>query len=170
MALVIEDGTGKQNADSYVDIASADAYALRRRIMTWGGLEDDVKEGALVEGFDAIAQVFGRRFKGRRANPAQSAMWPREGVVIEGRELAVNAIPEAIKSAQIELALESLKPGGLWAVRDPNAPVLIERKVGPITRKFAAPATPTQKSFDKVEAILSRYFEDEYMSLTVYRA
>ncbi len=172
MALVIEDGTGKPNADSYVGVTSADTYALRRRITAWGGLTEEDKESALIQGFDAISQLYGRRFMGRRTNPAQAGVWPREGAYVEGRDIASTTVPEAVKSAQIELAIESIKPGGLWASVDPNEPQLIERTVGPVTRKFKPrdPNAPTQKTFDKVEAMLAPYFDEEYMSLTVYRA
>lgn len=44
MALEVEDGSGKANADSYISVADADAYFAARGITLWATMQEVEKE------------------------------------------------------------------------------------------------------------------------------
>lgn len=129
MSLIVEDGTGMMDSNSYVSVADADAYFKLRGIMTWDILPESDKESALVNGTDYIG-VRWPCFKGEPLNEFQALPFPRtewEGV------------PEAVKRACMEYALAASEDE-LWLrpVFDPSGLTVIERteKLGPIEERF----------------------------------
>ena len=67
MALVVEDGTGKTDADSYLSLVDADAYNLAHSASTdWNGAVEAVKEKALRL---ATQYLDGNRFAQMRPRP-----------------------------------------------------------------------------------------------------
>jgi hypothetical protein len=112
MALIIEDGTGVPNADSYVTVAECEAFAIAYYGASLAG-SPQKKEAAL-----RTAALFmnslpwqGHRTFGRN----QGLAWPRTGVVDgEGQEISETEIPEEIKNAQhIFARAEFISPGFL---------------------------------------------------------
>jgi hypothetical protein len=78
MALVVEDGTGKSDAESYISVADADTYFSNRGDATWAALETADKEQALRKGADYLEQAYRSRWKGGRFKNTQALSWPRE--------------------------------------------------------------------------------------------
>lgn len=109
MALVIEDGTGKADATSYVTIVEAEAYATARGVTLVG------TEAKLVQAMDYL-EAQRARYQGEKTWPvavvdpphaAQALQWPRTGVVIDcSVEWPDNAIPVELKRAQMQYAIE----------------------------------------------------------------
>ena len=100
MAFVPEDGTGLENANSYIDVAFADAYFEDRAILTWDSLEDDAKTAALIAATDYIDARFGPYFKGIPLNFGEQALhFPCE--------LPYVGIPTVLKKATAEYALRA---------------------------------------------------------------
>lgn len=123
MALVIEDGTGKADATSYVTVAEARAYATARGVTL--PADDSAVEAQLTQAMDYLEAQRGRYqgYKtwpvGTTAHPdAQGLQWPREGVIIDCHyQLPNNVIPGELKKAQMQAVLEiqaglSLMPSG----------------------------------------------------------
>lgn len=109
--LVVEDGTGKPDADSYASVATADAYCAKRGIPFVGAKAD--KEHALRTGFDWLNL---RRCKGARAHGrAQGGVFPRVGCTdANGEAIGPDEVPVEWIHANIELAAyERANPGGL---------------------------------------------------------
>ena len=79
MALEVEDGTGKDDAESYISVAGADNYHTLRGNTAWTGA-DAVKEAALRKATDYMLQVYRLRWKGTRVSGNQSLDWPRNWV------------------------------------------------------------------------------------------
>jgi len=109
MALIVEDGTGLPNAESYASVTEADAYfTARGQFDAWDAAED--KEVALRLAADHLTQAYRNRWAGSRATAVQAMDWPRVNVKMDGpsgvRDYRV--IPRELKSAQIELALRAL--------------------------------------------------------------
>lgn len=102
--LVIEDGTGKPDANSYITVAEAKAYAESRGV-TLGS--DDSIAANLVLSADYI-EVSGP-YKGYAFNDMQGLEFPR-------RERAGGpslGIPEKVKKAQAQLLLDIKESGAL---------------------------------------------------------
>lgn len=131
MALTVEDGTGKSDADSFI---------VRDDFIAWA-----VKRGKTLPNTDAT-DVFLRRaadyinskedcFQGARVSADQALSFPRSGVTLNDFEIAENEIPQAVILAQMELALAasdgvSLFPAG-------NDQFVVFEKVGPIATSFS---------------------------------
>jgi len=94
--LVIEDGTGLTNADSYIDVAFADAYFLKRGITQWAGLTN--KESLIIRAMDYIENNY--TYQGTKLISTQALQFPR---LINGETV----YPIAIKNALCELALKA---------------------------------------------------------------
>jgi hypothetical protein len=114
MALVVEDGTGKADAESYAAVASADTYHTAFGNTAWGDLDTEAKEVALRKATRYIDSHY--RFSGTKFTAAQALEWPREGAVDSGWYVESDAIPVKLVNATIELALiastEDIMPTG----------------------------------------------------------
>jgi hypothetical protein len=136
MTLIIEDGSGVANANTYVSVADARAYAALRGLTL--PASDPAVEVLLVLACDYMQQVE-TRFKGERTlGDGQVLAWPRAGVFVFG-QVADNvpqswsvefpqiyfgtrtsiddaSIPALVKAAQCQLAydtsLTNLQPTG----------------------------------------------------------
>lgn len=127
MALVVEDGTGLSNADSYVSVATVDAYHLAMGNTTWTGA-DSVKEPAIRRATQYLDANY--RFKSERLLPTQALEFPR---VDSNGWLLPDWPIKALVDACCELALKALS-GALTS--DSTAESIKREKVGPIETEF----------------------------------
>lgn len=94
--MIVEDGTGVDGANSYVDAAYAAQYFTDRG-QTWAG-----SDGDLVRGTDYVDGAF--EWPGQRVEPLQSLAWPRKGVEFDGEPYPSNVVPDPVKQAVCEVA------------------------------------------------------------------
>lgn len=155
VTIVVEDGTGVANANSYVTLAEARAYAEQRGIAL---SSDDDELGALLVKATDYLESRECDYQGKKTNCAQPLAWPRDCVVLCCEDLADNVIPAQLKNAQIALVIAQHS----GVVLLPNvAPTdyVIEEKVGPITTKYADPASVgIATQMPGVEALLQPLF------------
>ena len=97
MALILEDGTGKADAQSYASEAELAAYALARGI-TVTGTDTEL----LITAMDYIES---HNFIGYKYSSTQALLWPRDNVYIDGYYIDRDEIPTLLKEAHIESAL-----------------------------------------------------------------
>jgi hypothetical protein len=82
MALIVEDGTGLANAESYISVVDATAYHAARGNADWAALASDtVREQLLRKATDYMQQEYRTRWKGVRVLSTQALDWPRAYVV-----------------------------------------------------------------------------------------
>jgi hypothetical protein len=115
LAIVIEDGTGKPNAESYASVAFATAYHSDRGNAAWAALSSDIiREQLLRKATGYMEQVYRARWKSFRVTITQSLSWPRAWVpVIDAPSgygagptyVANNIVPIEVQQACAELAL-----------------------------------------------------------------
>jgi len=122
--LIVEDGTGVANANSYVSLDYANAYhdAVLYKTAWTENASPEEKTRALIGAARMIDASF--KFKGFKTNDVQTMEWPR--IYAENTESTgvrywfgsgfsggaywnSNTIPERLKKAQAELAGELLK-------------------------------------------------------------
>lgn len=147
MALVVEDGTGLEGADSYIAVETADTYHSDRNNEAWADFSTTEKEAALRKATQYIDGRWGHRFKGAALSDTQALCWPRDPTDWP------DAIPLPLQHACAELALRAatseLEPdldrGGAVA----------SQSVGPISISFFEGAAPG-KTFPWVERLMSR--------------
>lgn len=133
MALVIEDGTGKADANSYASTATLKAYAKER------GVTLPSSEAALeILLLKAMDTMKGLRYVGERATKEQALDWPRYNVCVDGFPFASTELPRELEQAQCALAIE-------WNTTDmlPTTPAnapgpVVSKTVGPISVAYAS--------------------------------
>lgn len=102
MALIIEDGSIVNGAQSFVTAAELVTYADLRGL-TYPSTESE-QEQILVKAVDYLFSVEDQ-MKGYRVNSEQDLPYPRECVYLNGFLVADDTIPDQLKYAQIEAAL-----------------------------------------------------------------
>jgi len=152
MALVVEDGTGKEDAEAYISVTDADAYFAARGNAVWADLTTGQKEQALRAGADYMGGQYGLRWKGSRVTADQALDWPRVGVIANGFEVDSDIVPEAVRRANAEFAVRA-SAGDLLA--DQGAQVKSER-VGPIAVEYADGARQGTR-YVAVDGMLAAY-------------
>lgn len=142
MAFIVEDGTGKQDANAYCDVAFVDAYfADAGGNATWTAADNTAKQAAIVKASRYIDQRFARQFRGLQAWEYQSLQWPR--IVVESNwRYDLSDMPLELKRACAEYAVRSLAAP---LVTDPaESQEIIEKsvKAGPVEKrtKYSASA------------------------------
>lgn len=100
--------------NSYITVAEADVYWSARNNSVWSAGAAEAKEKALIEATQYIDGTYD--FIGFHKTldlDTQPLAWPRDGVVIysgafRGVHIDTGVVPQAVKDAQAELALEAL--------------------------------------------------------------
>jgi hypothetical protein len=95
--IVVEDGTGKTNSNSYVSEADFSTYATDRGVTIAGT--------AAVLLIQAMDYIESQMYKGYKYTEAQALQWPRGNVTIDGYYVAVTTIPQLLIDAQCEVAI-----------------------------------------------------------------
>lgn len=106
ITLVVEDGSGNPDANSYTDISFLDQYHSDRGNAYWDGLDDEVKKACAIRATDYIDKRFKRRFRGFRSSQDQSLAWPRFNAFDDDGYQLVD-VPEQIKKAHAEYCLRA---------------------------------------------------------------
>jgi len=101
MALIIEDGTGKADAQSYVSESDLVIYAAARGV-TLTSSTVSAREAILVQGVDYVES---KSFIGDKRTQAQSLQWPRYNVVIDDFTVDSDVIPQLLIDALCEVAI-----------------------------------------------------------------
>jgi hypothetical protein len=160
MALVIEDGTGLPNSNTYVGFAEYRAYATARGIEL--PVDDAELEPDLIKAMDYLEAQRGK-YQGTKTHPGvQALQWPRVGVIIDcSYELPDNVIPIELKNAQMQGAIESFTGNDLMPSSDGR--VVKKEKVDVIEREFmtgkdlGTGGLPSP-SFPSIDALLDPLF------------
>lgn len=172
MAIVIEDGTGVETANSYASVAETQAYAAAHGVT--------LADAAAVEQMllDAALYLESLKYKGERTHAVQALSWPRSDVEHDGRTFASDAVPTAIVRAQMQLVLELHAGILLWESASAVASgkkFVKRKKVDVLETEYATPAEmgaeggAAAASIPKVDAMLAP-FRRSRQPLYTYRA
>lgn len=178
MALIIEDGTIVANANSYVTLAEARAYALVRGVSL--SATDSVLEILVIKSMDYL-ESFDMQFKGYRKSTEQALCWPRYDVYRDnigggyfGRAVLVEypAIPIELKNALCQLIIDSnsfdIDPNVLLTDKTQK---IKERVDGAIEVEYAQPKEiRTRPSLRKFDNLISPLLKSSVSGLSVFFA
>lgn len=152
--LIVEDGTGKEDSNSYVSLTFANLYWDRHGYDV-SSYTDEQKEAALIRATQYLSESFawqGYRVYGRNDVKFQAQAWPRDGVTDrEGILVENDVVPREVQWATCEVGFFELgNPHGLkptyeeyGQVRKEKAgPVEITYELGSYTTKGASAARP----------------------------
>lgn len=127
MALVVEDGTGVEGANSYLTVAELRAFAGDRGLTL---PTDSEVEKLLVKATDYLEL---KSYIGDRASDNQGLSWPRTQTANPYWQYT-NLIPTKLKTAQSLLAVEAMN-GDLTQATRPNE--YIQTKIDVLYIKYA---------------------------------
>lgn len=163
MAIVVEDGTAKSNAESYISVVDASTYHAGRGNAAWAALASDtIREQNLRKATDYMLQIYRKQWSGYRYTATQALDWPRSFVYLEpfvhGATgtypylVANDTVPTEVKNACAELALRA-SAGELFA---DLAQGITSERVGPLTTEYDK-ASPQSARYVAVDAMLAPY-------------
>ncbi|MBD8099803.1 hypothetical protein IFR08_10720 [Pseudomonas fluorescens] len=159
MMLIIEDGTGKPDAESYASAEDLALYAVKFGAVIPAGApaqEALLRRAALV--------MDGMTWKGRKTNSEQGLSWPRREVLLDQEIKPNNYLPARIQYGQMALAAE-IHQDDIDPVEKRKGAVLLDRVEGAVTRQYAAipstsnrllPAAPDRLSATQFADYLKR--------------
>jgi len=158
MALIVEDGTGKSNAETYISVADADTYHTAYGNPTaWSAATTGAKETALREAARYLDAKYRLSWKGTRSVQSQALAWPRLDVTdFDGYDLAGNSLPQKLKDATSVMALHSIAED-IYPNVDGSGDIAEEAvRVGPISETIKYVGGKIQlKTYTLVENLLS---------------
>lgn len=145
MALIVEDGSGLDDAESYVSVADAGTYCTAHGLSAWTGA-DGVKEAALRNATQYIDTTY--NFRSAKSYQYQALEFPRQMW-----DWDLDPLMTRLRSATVELAVKALTES-MFADVEPNVVTLV--KVGPITKQTRPADTSGQKRYAHVDALLKQ--------------
>ena len=145
MALIVEDGSGLSDAESYVSVADAGTYCTAHGLTAWTGV-DAVKESALRNATQYIDTMY--NFRSAKSYYSQALEFPRQMWDWDDDPLM-----NRLRSATVELAVKALTES-LFADVEPSVTTLV--KVGPITKQTRPVDTGGQKRYAAIDALLKQ--------------
>lgn len=137
MTLIVEDGTGLPNANSYISVVDTDAYFTGRGNAKWASASPTDKESALVNATDYLDLRWIGLVGGVALTTTQSLLFPRTRLAPCARGAV---LPTQVLYATAEYAVRALA-GSLWPdpTVDPSGYAIRSKKtkVGPIETDIA---------------------------------
>lgn len=154
--MIIEDGTGRFDATSYVSVSEASTYLADRGMdADWIDLSNLEREQKLLRAMDYMAQMYRGSWRGYRSSTKQALDWPRQGVQLfdmpVNQQIDYNVIPREVKAAQVELALRAIAMPSLMADEERG---VISETVGSVSVTYDR-LSPQRARFVAIDAMLS---------------
>lgn len=159
MALTVEDGSGKSDADAYISAADGDTYnAAHEADTVYDGLDDADKEKWIRLATQDIDAAFKGRWFGYRSNEDQALAWPRADVYdSDGYAIDSAELPPTIPDACIELAI-AYGNSGTRLTATPTDTASVKRtkvRAGPVEREIEYTGAKYQGAeYWRIEALL----------------
>lgn len=164
MTLIVENGTGLANAESYISVADADARHAAFGNTTWTGT-DAAKESALRRSTAYMEQTYRQRWKGTRLKRDQALSWPRYGAQVDGYDVSSIVVPIEVINACADLALRALAAD----LSEDQGRVVIREKVGPLETEYSE-FGPQGTRFTAVDGLLGAFLKGSGASVSLVRA
>lgn len=147
--LIIEDGTGKPDAESYASAEDLALYAVKFGTVIPAGVPEQealLRRAALV--------MDGMTWKGRKSSSEQALSWPRREVLLDREIKPDNYLPARIQYGQMALAAE-IHTDDVDPIEKRKGAITRERVEGAVDREYATipnssgrllPAAPNRPS------------------------
>lgn len=148
--LIVENGSVVANANSYISVDDARAYAEMRGLT----LPDDdyALEQRLTVALDYI-EAQRSNFKGSKVSSAQALQWPRKDVCVDAFPFPADAIPAELKAAQVRLA--SLSASGVDLMPTGEGLTIKRDVTGPLETEYFSGSGGLMPRITSVDALLA---------------
>ena len=155
MTIIVEDGSGLPDANSYVSMDDAAAYCAARGL-TFATSPSAPGEAALIRATAAIDAAYRGRFPGYKANGRDQALeWPRgQAYDFEGLLIAGDEVPQEIINATCEAAVREFATAGSMMPDLERGGSVRRLKAGSVEIEYGANAS-AQTAFTIIDGILS---------------
>ena len=159
--MIVEDGTGLTDSNSYVSVVFADDYFSARGVSEWENLEEAQKEQCLIRATDYIDNIF--QWCGKKEFENQALRFPRvELRDYEGAE--VSGIPVCLKQAVCDAALVGMS-GELFQTSEVNGDVVSENITSLAFTYSKSERTVTSRTlYDSINTKLRGLYRDASQS------
>jgi hypothetical protein len=174
MTLVVEDGTGKSNANAYVSVADADARHTLLGNTAWTGATA-TKEAAIARATAYMEQAYRSRWVGLPRHPRsalgtsqvtpQALSWPRWDVWVDGYPVDVNSVPAEVANACADLALKALSA----ELNVDLARAVVRKKIGPLETEYDR-NSPQSIRYRAIDMALAPYLKGSPAMASLVRA
>lgn len=155
--MIVEDGTGLNNANSYVESGYADDYFSVRSNDFWSNLEEEKKESCLIRATDYIDSAF--KWLGTKKTQEQALKFPRKDL-IDTDGYSVDDIPNVLKMAVCECALLISKGTEMFKKQSDKGAVTSET-IGALSFSYDASQKIKDSSvYDSINLRLRGLYED----------
>lgn len=161
-ALIVESGTGKEDAESYISIQFADMYLSDRTNSGWANLTTAAKNSALRQATDFLTQTYRQRWKGIRLFQNQALDWPRSSAIVEGYQVGLHSVPLGVKQACAELALRA----SVGKLSTDLKQQVLEKQIGPIKIKYDSQSN-RQVRYEQINQMVAIYLDRSSVGVCV---
>jgi len=154
MALVLEDGTVVDGANTFISLASAGTYMGNRTDTNWTTASTTEKEQALIQ---AGMYLNSLNWKGQKISRDQAMEFPRQNFYDgDGFLYATNAIPSKVAQAQVEAALKHLGGYDLFPTVKPGDKIK-RKKIDVLEKEFFGGASNNKTDFHVIDGLLKGF-------------
>lgn len=148
--MIVENGSGIENADSYVDIDFADNYFSSRN-PKWAEKTEEEKETALIKATDYINSLY--KWHGKKKTQEQALAFPRI-CLVDSDGYKVEGIPLNVKKAVCVVAMEQGN-GTLFETEERKGDIASESVSGAVSVSyFAGTKKENQSGLQEVNSLL----------------
>ena len=164
MAIIVEDGTGKTDAESYISVADATTYFTNIGNTAWAALASDaVREACLRKATAYMLGKYRPMWEGSRKSTTQALDWPRSLVPIKdapnlygGSQSYYDdaSVPAAVAQACASLALRAATSDLLADQTRTVSSVT----VGPISTTYD-PVSSQAVQYKEIDVMLAPYLK-----------
>lgn len=156
MSLIVEDGTGMPDAESYVSVSEADMYHTKMANTVWTESSDVAKKEAMLRrAVRYLDGAYGVRTNGDPKNVDQALIFPQVGATyMDGREVPEDSVPQVWKDAQCEAALLALQGVDL-ATTISAGPRLKRKKTDVLEKEWFEDSYVNQPFFGWLDVLLA---------------
>ena len=124
MSFIVEDGTGKVDANSYVSVAFAKNYFLERGITTFDDLFDEDIKASLILATDYIEMRFGSQFKGLKFDADQALSFPMVSYLGEAIDKFLYDTVDPTLEIGVEIPVKVQRACCEYALRSRTTPLI----------------------------------------------
>lgn len=173
--LVVENGSGINNANSYCDVQFADDYLASIGNTDWSG-DQAAKEQALIVACQSLELLYGSRYLSYRLEGNQALLWPRYPFTDRNMNIRHSErIPVELKKAQAEVAVLYMNGVDVFPEGNADGSIVSESaSVGAIssttTYKGAGkPEVATYRGFRKIDLLLRPIIKGKLTNVSLGR-
>lgn len=159
MSLIVEDGSNVTGAESYISVADADTYHVKRGNTSWGVLTTENKEILLRKATDYMVQTYRTQWAGARKYDDQALDFPRYDVPKFDSPSGYGVYPsyydDTIVPGEVKVACAELAYKAISETLAPDIDRITKReKVGVLEVEYDTNAGAPYKKYRAIDNLL----------------